>query len=89
MVPDCSEHRELRGPVGLALESGAAVVTGLRVVPGAAPAREPYTGDDRELVAAIERDVVDRSLGVPWDAIAGLGEAKRCVLQCRGRCDGA
>ena len=36
-----------------------------------------YTGDEREYVEAIERNILDRDLGVSWDSVAGLTEAKK------------
>lgn len=38
-----------------------------------------YTGDDRHLIEAIERDVIDKDLGVGFDDIASLEDAKRLL----------
>eukprot|EP00878_Enallax_costatus_P033944 GHUV01037534.1.p1 GENE.GHUV01037534.1~~GHUV01037534.1.p1 ORF type:complete len:340 (+),score=102.62 GHUV01037534.1:669-1688(+) len=52
---------------------------------GAAAAKGPgvkkmeYMGPDGDLVANLERDVLDRSPGIRWSDIAGLKEAKRVL----------
>lgn len=40
---------------------------------------EPYTGDERVFVEAIERDIIDRNLGVTFEDIAALEDAKRLL----------
>ncbi|KAI8464204.1 MAG: P-loop containing nucleoside triphosphate hydrolase protein [Monoraphidium minutum] len=41
--------------------------------------RSEYMGPDGDLVANLERDMLDRSPGVRWTDIAGLAEAKRVL----------
>jgi katanin p60 ATPase-containing subunit A1 len=38
-----------------------------------------YDGPDGDLVAMLERDVLDSTPGVRWDDVAGLSEAKRLL----------
>ncbi len=39
--------------------------------------REPYTGDDPKFIETIERDIIEHNVGVSWDDIASLTDAKR------------
>ena len=43
--------------------------------------REPYRCGDPRLVSLIEDDIVDRDLGITWDQIARLEEAKRLLKE--------
>ena len=43
------------------------------------PQRAPFMGDDRYLIDNIERDIINRDLGVTFDDIAGLEDAKRLL----------
>ncbi|KAF3334853.1 Katanin p60 ATPase-containing subunit A1 [Carex littledalei] len=40
-----------------------------------------YEGPDMDLVAMLERDVLDNAPGVRWDDVAGLSEAKRLLKE--------
>ena len=46
---------------------------------GAGNAKTRYEGPDQELMAMLERDVLNRSPSVHWNDIAGLNEAKRIL----------
>jgi hypothetical protein len=41
--------------------------------------KSPFVCDDRELQEMIERDILDRNLGVGFDDVAALGDAKRLL----------
>eukprot|EP00698_Gefionella_okellyi_P021273 TRINITY_DN6853_c0_g1_i1.p1 TRINITY_DN6853_c0_g1~~TRINITY_DN6853_c0_g1_i1.p1 ORF type:complete len:504 (+),score=119.89 TRINITY_DN6853_c0_g1_i1:123-1634(+) len=43
--------------------------------------RPPFKGEDKEFTEIVERNIIDRSLGVTWDTIAGLGDAKRLLKE--------
>lgn len=43
------------------------------------PLKPMYTGPDKELIALIENEILDRTPQVSWESIAGLGEAKRLL----------
>jgi len=76
----------LRGPVGLAVYKSRVdfknwTVTSRSASDSFFPAlnRSPYMGDDRKLVRVIEHDILERSLGVTFEQIAGLEDAKRLL----------
>ncbi|KAF6148140.1 hypothetical protein GIB67_011915, partial [Kingdonia uniflora] len=41
--------------------------------------RGQYEGPDQDLADMLERDVLETSLGIRWDDVAGLTEAKRLL----------
>lgn len=68
--------------VGLGIYRTSASARDWEVVPlesNAGPSRIPYTNDDKELIATIERDILDTKPNVQWDDIAGLDNAKRLL----------
>jgi len=40
-----------------------------------------YTGGDRRLVELIESDIIDHNVGISWDDVAELGDAKRLLKE--------
>ncbi|KAK9815628.1 hypothetical protein WJX72_007089 [[Myrmecia] bisecta] len=50
-------------------------------VPTSIPEPPRYDGPDQELAAALQRDMLDASLGVTWNDIAGLSEAKTLLKE--------
>ncbi|KAF8063864.1 AAA1 [Scenedesmus sp. PABB004] len=58
---------------------GAGGAGGAKGGSGAGVKKTEYLGPDGDLVANLERDVLDRSPGIRWSDIAGLKEAKRVL----------
>lgn len=78
---DSWNKRAGAGPAAGAAAGGAAGAGGgaQGAAKGAGVKKSEYMGPDGDLVANLERDVLDRSPGIRWTDIAGLKEAKRVL----------
>lgn len=69
----------LRGQGTATIRNLSFVSQDTKTAPDAKSTLPPYTGDDKDLVNMIERDIISFNLGVTWDSIAGLADAKRLL----------
>ena len=73
----------ISGPVGLAVKKSRLDFKQWKLKSVSGPiqaiSRTPYTDDDPYLVDIIERDILDCDLGITFDDIASLEDAKRLL----------
>lgn len=80
---DVGGDATIAGPMGFAVTKSRLEFSNLRtkVVSGLPPVKtpSPYKGDDCHLVDIIEQDVIEHDLGVSFEQIASLEDAKRLL----------